>query len=99
MSEKNATPAFSLEAVFNDVTKRKALEGYIQELEIFHGQLKLKKEEISDIRRNAKETLGIPPKVLNKLVKDRMKPGTIESEAKEIEEIKDISDALQCKAD
>jgi len=92
--EKTKTPVFSLEAVFNNLTKRKQLEGFIAELAHEHGEIKNHKTAIADIRTNANDQLGIPAKVLNKLVKEHMKPGTIDGEAKEINEMKDISDAL-----
>jgi hypothetical protein len=94
MAKKDSTPQFSLEAVFNNLDKRKKLEGFIQELAQEHNEIRTHKDAIADIRTNANDTLGIPAKVLNKLVKEHLKPGVIDAEAKEIEEIKDISDAL-----
>lgn len=95
--EKTATPVFNLDDVFNNLTKRKQLEGYIASVVDLQKQIKKLKSEIADQRNDANAELGIPGKVLNRLVKEELKPGTLEAETKELSDVKDVSDALHNK--
>lgn len=94
---KKAKVEFSLDSLVNNQVTRKQLEGFIEELVLCKGKIKQEREAISDIVKEAKDSLGIPGKILNGLVNERMNPGSIDAKQHEIEEISDIADGLGLK--
>ena len=85
---------FSLETIKQNPTTKKQLEGFIAEVVICKRKIKDEREAIRDITVEAKDSLGIPGKVLNRLVKENMDPGSLEAEASELETVQSISEAL-----
>lgn len=94
---KKTKVEFSLESLINNQVTRKQLEGFIEELVLCKGKIKQEREAISDIVKEAKDSLGIPGKILNGLVNERLNPGSIDAKQHEIEEISDIADGLGLK--
>lgn len=94
MAKKQKTE-FSLGEIKANTTTRRELEGYISEIVLCKYKIKQNQEAIKDILDQAKDSLGMPSKILNKLVKEDMVPGTIESEARELEEIMAIHDVVE----
>ena len=86
---------FSLAAIQANTTTRKQLEGFIDELVLSHGKIKNEKEALKDIMKEAKESLGIPSKILNKLVKENQQPGTIKADIHALEEAQMISEVIE----
>ena len=60
-------------------------------------KLKQEKEALRDIVNEAKDSLGIPPKILNGLVAERMNPGSIEERQNDLEEICGFAEGLGIK--
>ena len=88
---------FSLETIINNPVTKRQLEGFIEEIVLCKGKIKQEREAISDIVKEAKDSLGIPGKILNGLVNERLNPGSIDAKQHEIEEISDIADGLGLK--
>ena len=76
---KKAKVEFSLDGLINNTVTRKQLEGFIEELVLCKGKIKQEREAISDIVKEAKDSLGIPGKILNGLVNERLNPGSIDA--------------------
>lgn len=96
MARKNKVE-FSIEGLVNNPVTKKQLEGFVEELVLCKGKIKQEREAISDIVKEAKDSLGIPGKILNGLVNERLNPGSIDAKQHEIEEISDIADGLGLK--
>lgn len=94
MKNQSKQPQFSLDVIQKDSMKKKQLDGFIEEVILSQDKIKREKEALRDIFTEAKDSLGIPRKVLNKLVKERTDPGTIEAEARDLEEIQQIAEVL-----
>ena len=94
---RKAKVEFSIEGLINNPVTKKQLEGFIEELVLCRDKIKREKEAISDIVKEAKDSLGVPGKILNGLVNERMNPGTIDAKQHEIEEISGIADGLGLK--
>jgi len=92
---KKTKVEFSLATIQGNTTTRKQLEGFIEELVLCHGKVKTEKESIKDILSEAKDSLGIPSKILNKLVKENMAPGSIAADMHSLEEAQAISEAIE----
>lgn len=86
---------FSLSAIKANPGQMKNLEGYIEEIVLWKGKIKTAQGGIGDIRNEAKDTLGIPGKILMKLVRENMSEGSIESEMNELELVQSISQAIE----
>ena len=86
---------FSLNTIQNNTVSRKQLEGFISEVVLCRGRIKSEQEAIKDIMGEAKDRLSIPGKILNKLVKENMNPGTIEAEVHDLEAVQQISEAIE----
>lgn len=91
---KKTKVEFSLSTIQSNTATRKQLEGFIEELVLCHGKIKTEKESIKDILTEAKDSLGIPSKILNKLVKENMAPGSIEADMHALEEAQAISEVI-----
>jgi uncharacterized protein (UPF0335 family) len=90
-------PEFSLAALLSNSVQKKQVEGFIEELVLCRGKIQQEKEAIKDIMGEAKDSLGIPGKILNGLVNERMNPGSIDAKQHEIEEINGIAEGLGLK--
>ena len=86
---------FSLDQIRNNPVTRKQLEGFIEEISLCKGKIKTEQESISDIRKEAADSLGIPGKLLMKLVRESMQAGSIEAELQELETVQAISQAIE----
>ena len=93
-AKKSKKVEFSLQTIQSNQVMRKQLEGFVEEIYLAKTTIKNQQEAIKDICIAAKDTLGIPGKVLGMLVKERMQTGTIEVELDELEIIQAISQAL-----
>jgi hypothetical protein len=76
---------FDLSTVTNDPEKKKQLDGFVSEIALCRRKQRQEAEAVADIRREAKEALGIPPGLLNKLVIEQLDPGKLEAQQAEIE--------------
>ena len=88
---------FSLEGLINNPVTKKQLEGFVEEIVIHKEKIKNANADIKDIKSEAKDSLGIPGKILNGLVNERMNPGSIDARQHEIEEISDLANGLGFK--
>lgn len=88
---------FSLETIINNPVTKRQLEGFIEEIVLCKGKIKQERESISDIVKEAKDSLGIPGKILNGLANEKMNPGSIDAKQHEIEEMSDIATGLGIK--
>lgn len=86
---------FSLQTIQNNAVTRKQLEGFIEEIVLSKGKIKMEQEALKDIFNEAKDSLGIPRKTLNRLVKENMNPGSIEADLREIEEAQGIAESIE----
>lgn len=85
---------FSLDNLTKNPVLKGQLDGFIQEIELHRNAQKSAAEGIKDIRNEAKDALGIPGKVLNKLVRERMNPGSIDAEVHDLDEIQQLAVGL-----
>lgn len=88
---------FSLSTIQNNPATRTQLEGFIEELASAKGLIKTHQGTISDIRKEANDNLGIPGKILMKLLREHMSVGTIESEINDLETVQALSDVIEGK--
>lgn len=95
MKDKPKKVEFSLEQIQNNPVTRKQLEGFIEEVVLLKREIKSRQEGLKDIRNEAKDSLGVPPRTLMKLVKENMDPGTIEAEVHELEQVQEIAEAIE----
>jgi hypothetical protein len=93
MARKNKVE-FSLETLLANTTSSKQLEGFIEELMLCKMKIKSEREAISDIIKECKDSLGVPGKILNGLVNEKMNPGSIDQQVHEIEEVQQIAEGL-----
>lgn len=93
--KKSNKVEFSLGQIKDNPVTRKQLEGFIEEVGLCRSKIKSEQEAISDIRKEAKDSLGIPSKLLMKLVRENMQAGTIDAELQDLETVKAISDAIE----
>lgn len=92
---KKAKPEFSIENVLNDENLKKQLEGFIEEVILCKQKLEQEKEAMKDIKNEAKDSMGIHPKVLLKLVKLKSGEATLEGAEKELEDLRALLEALE----
>jgi len=93
--QKSKKVEFSLDQIQNNPATKSQLKGFIEEVVLVQRQMKTAKESLKDIVDQAKESLGMPPKVLMKLAKENMDPGVIEAEVHELEEIQAVAEAME----
>jgi uncharacterized protein (UPF0335 family) len=86
---------FSLDTIRKNPGTRKQLEGFIEEIELLRGEIKRAQVGVRDIMTEAKDALGIPGKILNKLVKEHMSPGTIEADIEDLESVQQLAEAIE----
>lgn len=85
---------FSLSTVLANTTTRRQIEGFIDEIIIHKYAQRTAAESVRDIVGEAKDALGIPGKILMKLVREKMDPGQMEQQMEELEEAIKLSDGL-----
>lgn len=85
MKEKTSTPHFDIDAIMADEKKKAKLDVFVDELVEHNKKIGKIKEDMKIVRDDAKESLGIPPRVLNKFVKAKLSPDKLLSEAKDVE--------------
>jgi uncharacterized protein (UPF0335 family) len=86
---------FSLATIKGNPATRKQLEGFIEEIALCKSKMKTEAESIGDIRKEAHDSLGIPGKILMKLVKEHMSAGATEVEMQELETVQAIVAAIE----
>ena len=91
---KKQKAEFSLDGLLKNPVTQKQLSGFIEEVMLCKVKMKQEQEAIRDIRNEAKDSLGIPSKILGKLVKERMDPGSIETEVGELDEVQQLAHGL-----
>lgn len=96
--KKGKKKEFDLNEIRNDITTRKQLQGFIEEIVLHEREISNRKEDIGDIFTEAEEALGIPKKVLGKLVREELKPGSLEAEVQVLEGVQEIVDVISPKA-
>lgn len=74
-------------------TDRRKLKGFIDEAVRHKETIKAKNEDIKMIREDAKESLGVKPKIFNRLVKAIM-TDTAQEEAQDFDEFETIYETL-----
>ncbi len=92
---KKAPPVFDMNEIMHDPDKKAQLAGFVDELVEALQKLDGIQHEIKGLRDAAKETLGIPPKRLNRLLKESLEVGYIAGEVRELEETQTLSDAIK----
>lgn len=92
---KKSKVEFSLDAIQNNPVTRKSLEGFIEEIVLCKRKITQENDAIKDIRGEGKDSLGVPGKILMRLVREKMQPGTLEAEAHEIEEVQALAEAIE----
>jgi len=97
MKDKKTKVQFSLDSILNNPVSKRSLEGFVEELVLCHTKIKSDKEAIKDIVNEAKDSLGIPGKILNGIVNEKMNPGSIDEKQHDIEEISDFAVGLGIK--
>jgi uncharacterized protein (UPF0335 family) len=91
---KKQKAEFSLDGLLKNPVSVKQLTGFIEEIMLCKVKMQQDSEAIKDIRNEAKDSLGVPGKILNKLVKERMNAGSIESEVHDLDEVQQIAAGL-----
>lgn len=86
---------FSLQTIQGNAVTRKQLESFIEDIVVSKQKMKSEQEAVKDLVNEAKESLGIPGKILNKLVKERMSPGSIDADIRDLEQVKDLSEVIE----
>ena len=94
---RKAKVEFSIDTLINNPVTKKQVEGFVDELVLCRDKIKREREAISDIVKEAKDSLGIPGKILNGLVAEKMNPGSIDAKQHDIEEINGIAEGLGLK--
>ena len=97
MKDKKTKVQFSLNTILNNPVSKRSLEGFVEELVLCHTKIKADKEAIKDIINEANDNLGIPGKILNGLVNEKMNPGSIDERQHDLEEISDFAVGLGIK--
>ena len=92
--KKSKKVEFSLSALQANPVTQKQLEGYIEEIVLHKREIKNRQAGIGDCRQQAKDSLGIPGKMLMKLVRENMDVGSIEAEMHELETAQAISQVI-----
>lgn len=85
---------FNIDTIVNNPVTKRQLEGFIEELVLCEQKISQEREAVKDIRNEAKDALGIPGKLLGKLVRERMNPGSIDQAAHDIEEAQAAAERL-----
>jgi uncharacterized protein (UPF0335 family) len=85
---------FSLDSIANNPTIKNQISGFIEEISLHQSHINDAKAGIKDILGEAKDSLGIPGKVLMKLVREDRDPGSIEVEIKELDDIQAIAETI-----
>lgn len=93
--QKKAKVEFSLDSVQNNPVLRKQLEGFIAEVVLCKRKISQEQEAVKDIHNEAKDSMGVPGKVLMRLVRENMQPGTTEADIHELEAVQDIAEAIE----
>jgi hypothetical protein len=88
---------FSLDGIINNPVTKRQLEGFLEEIVICRQAIKTQRGSIKDILIEAKDSLGIPGKILNGLANEKMNPGSIDQKQHDIEEISDLATGLGIK--
>ena len=87
---------FSLESITSNEVAKKRLLGFIEEAALCRRKIKTENEALKDIRNEARDSINIPPKVFNKLLRLQMEnENTIEKEMEDLEKIGCLNDMLE----
>lgn len=97
MARKQNKPEFDLNTALNDPAVKTQIKGFVEEIGKLRLQQKSAGDAMKDINTEAKDSLGIPGKILNKLVREWLTEGTIDGEIHQLEEAKLLAEALKNK--
>lgn len=92
---KKAPVQFDINEIMNDPDKRRDLAGFVEEAVEAMQKMESNQLQLKSIRTASKDSLGIPPKVLNRLIKENLATGFLAGEVKELEDIQSLSDAIK----
>lgn len=93
-SEKSKKPVFNLRSALDNEVTRKQLLGYIEEVVLCEGKIKMEREAIKDIKGEAEQQLGISSAMLGELIRERLDAGSIEAKIKKLEEAQELAEGL-----
>ena len=91
---KKLAPEFSIDKVLNDDNLKKQLEGFIEEAILVQTEIATQKDSLKNIRDEAKDSIGITPRMLMKLVRLKTGQSSLEGAEKELEDLRLLLDAL-----
>lgn len=91
---RKAKVEFNIDTIINNPVTKRQLEGFIEELVLCEQKISSEREAVKDIRNEAKDSMGIPGKLLGKLVRERMNPGSIDQAVHDIEEAQTAAERL-----
>jgi hypothetical protein len=90
-----AKTEFSIESITSNETAKKRLLGFIAEAILAKRKIKTEQETLKDIRNEAKDSIGIPPKVFNKLLRLQLEGASLDQEMEELEKIGCLNEMLE----
>ena len=90
-----AKTEFSIESITSNETAKKRLLGFIGEAILAKRKIKTEQETLKDIRNEAKDSIGIPPKVFNKLLRLQLEGASLDQEMEELEKIGCLNEMLE----
>jgi uncharacterized protein (UPF0335 family) len=90
-----AKTEFSIESITSNETAKKRLLGFIEEAILANRKIKTEQETLKDIRNEAKDSIGIPPKVFNKLLRLQLEGASLDQEMEELEKIGCLNEMLE----
>ena len=93
--EKKQRPEFNLNAVLGDPNLKTQVRGFVEEIGKLKEAQKSAGDAIKGIKTEAHDSIGIPGKILNNLVKEWLAEGTIDGEIHMLDEAKVLSDAIK----
>lgn len=91
---KSSKPEFNIDAIVNNPVTKQQLLAFVEELGLAQSEIDKAKNAMKDITEEAKTSLGIPGKVLNKLLREKLDPGALEGEIHELDEVQAVAEVL-----
>jgi len=97
MKDKSNKVQFNLDSIINNPVSKRQLEGFLEEVVLCRGKIKNERTAIRDILIEAKDSLGIPGKILNGLANEKMNPGSIDQKQHDLDDIDTFATGLGIK--
>lgn len=85
-----AKQEFSIESITSNEVAKKKLLGFISEACMVRRKIKSEQEALRDIRSEARDNLGIPPKFFNKLVMVELSGDGTDGIAQEVSDLEKL---------